>query len=88
MTAAMMVFLALLAVSITWATYQYAVSERSNRVSWTAAPLPRMAIQDGPYRSTSVERRLASAPFLVKVTAFICFFVGLLLPRFVDSRLS
>ena len=65
-----------LAVSIAWATYPYVVSERSNRVSWTAAPLPRMPIEDEPYRRTSIERRLVSAPFLVKATAFMCFFVG------------
>jgi hypothetical protein len=76
MTPAMTAVILLLGLSIAWAAYQYVASERSNRASWSTAPLPPIAIDEGPYRSTSVEQRRASAPFAVKVTAFMCFLVG------------
>jgi hypothetical protein len=72
----LLVLLMLVAASLGWAAYHYFLYERAYRPSWSTAPLPPLTIHDGPYRSATVEQHLSSAPLLMKVTAFVCLFVG------------
>ena len=72
----MTIFLAAFAASLAWAIYAVLTTERRHRAVWSQVEQPAIEVGDPPYRSSSVRPRLARAPWLVRLTAFACLWIG------------
>jgi hypothetical protein len=72
----MKIFRAALAASLAWAIYAALATERRHRAEWIDFEQPAIEVGDPPYRSAAVRPRLARAPWLVRLTAFACLWIG------------